>query len=420
MIIRMIKKGLIWLVVGSLVLSSLVGCGKAGMTSDKKGESAANKKTENTSNKNVEMGRYIEQEVSIEGLSKEYKTFLLKTKENKLQIYQQLETGIAAFEEQEDLSWKKIEPEWLPTFNEKYGSEWLSCMALDDKDQPYFVRVGEPIEGEEEATLSEDDGSAKEEENTIPESIRNTRTTVISIKEGKLETCQLRIEGELGYIIPDNMVVLDDKNVVLYGQNQEQTHYSLETGKEVGKYAGSYGHMAYNGEQLYSINTAEKNLEIYDAKKGELEEEVACKDIEESAIPLLKEDKGLYLVSKQGILYYAGEGEIWEKLIESTGFSLSLPSYGLEGCVEKDGRFVTLMLNDQYQYLVRQYVFSETTPTLPTVELSAYSLEGNKSVQEVLIAYQLAHPEVRIELQSGVNEVVLQKQMLLKHLIQKY
>ncbi len=396
----MIKKGLAWIILGSLLLGSLVGCGK-GINGEK---------AEKASTKKVEMGRYIEQEVNIEGFAPEATTFLVKTKDNRIQVYQQGQEGVVVFEEQDDLSWKKIEPEWLKDFNETYGFEWLCCMALDDKDQPYFVRVGEVDKAQNEETDSSSDEKVSEEKNadkeeqSVEDTVMNTRTTIIAIKDGKLETCQLKIEGDLGYIIPKQMVILGENDIVVAGDYLEQTHYNLETGKEVNKYAKTSSHALYKDQKLYTLNLDEKKIEVYNTEDNGLEQEFECKEIDESSIPLFKDDKGIYLVSKQGIMYYVGEGEISEKLIESTGLSLGLPSYGLENCVEKDGRFLTLMVNDQYQHVLRQYVYSETTPTLPTVELSAYCLEDNKSVQEALIAYQLAHPEVRIQLQRGVNE----------------
>lgn len=386
----MIRKSLTWLVINSLVVLLVVGCGKG--TTDKK--------------EAVAMGRYIEQDIQIEGFNPEATSFLLKSKNNRFQLYQQQETGFVIFEEQDDLSWQKIEPSWLEPFNKEYGGKWICAMNLDEEGQPYFVTVGEvaPSEEEQQQEKVSEEETSNTDEFVVSDSDKNTRTTVIRMEGAEIKTYELKIDQDLPYIIPSHLVVLGERDIVLSGGYSQQRRFNLDTGTEVKKYSDDDGAIELVSGKLSLLNLTDSQVDLYNLSGDQVVKSVPYDNIDETSVIVSGENKDLYMVTKKGIAHFAEGASLWEQLMDSNGLSLGLPSYELVAAVEKEQRFMVLLTNDQYQKVIRQYVYSETTPTLPEVELTAYTLKESKTLQELLIAYQLQHPEVRINLQVGLSD----------------
>ncbi len=414
----MLKKSLVGMLICSLMLLAVVGC---------------NKETE-TATGEVAMGRYIEEEVTIDGFMPEAPTFLVSN-QGKPQIYQQTEKGFVIFEEQEEGVWRKVEPAWLEVFNKQYAYNWISAMAVNDKGEPYFIMVGDLGEQDpnvapgdmetkaensdtgstEEANLGQaeqgEDGLGLKEEGAFlitnedgtSEVVKNTYTYVIYVEGDAIETCQLQITDSLGYIIPSHLVILPDNQLVVSGSMTGQIGYDLNTGNEVRKYSEADGNIAQINNMLYAINLVDKQIDTYNENASQVDHFVPCENVDELSVLLPTENNNMYLVTGNGISHFAEGGSIWEELMSSTGLSLGLPSYSLVNAIEKDGRFIVQMTNDLYQNVIKLYRYSETTPTLPTTELNAYTLETNRTLQEALTAYQLQHPEVRINVQVGLT-----------------
>ncbi len=413
----MLKKSLVSLLICSLMLLAAVGC---------------NKEIEATTGE-VAMGRYIEEEVNIDGFMPEAITFLVSN-QGKPQIYQQTEKGFVIFEEQEDGNWGKVEPVWLEAFNKQDAYNWISAMAVNEKGEPYFIAVGNLEEQDqnvasgdmetkaensdtgstEEANLGQaeqpEDGTEFKEEAVLitnedgtSEVVNHTYTYAIYVEGDAIKTCRLNITEDLGYIIPSHVVILPDNQLVVSGNMTGQKCYDLKTGNEVRKYSEADGNIAQINNKLYTINLIDKQIDAYNENASQVDHFVPCENIDEISILIPAENNNMYLVTTNGIRHFAEGGSIWEELMSSTGLSLGLPSYGLVNAIEQEGRFIVQMTNDQYQNVIKLYRYSETTPTLPTIELNAYTLETNRTLQEALTAYQLQHPEVRINVQVGLT-----------------
>ena len=414
----MLKKSLVVILIYSLMLLGTVGC---------------NQETEATIGE-VAMGRYIEEEVTIDGFMPEATTFLVSN-QGKSQIYQQTEKGFVIFEQQKDGTWGKVEPSWLEAFNNQYAYNWISAMTVNEKGEPYFIMVGDLGEQDpniasgdmgtktensdtgstEEANLGQaeqsEEGTGLKEEGAVlitnedgaGEVVNNTYTYAIYAEGDAIKTCRLNITGSLGYIIPSHVVILPNNQLVVSGSATGQRCYDLKTGNEMIKYSEANGNIAQINNKLYTINLTDKQIDAYNENASQVDHFVPCENIDEMSILIPAKNNNMYLVTSNGIRHFAEGGTIWEEIMSSTGLSLGLPSYGLVNAVEQDERFIVQMTNDQYQHVIKQYRYSETTPTLPTTELNAYTLETNKTLQEALTAYQLQHPEVRINVQVGIT-----------------
>ena len=375
----MLKKSLISLLICSLLLLAAVGC---------------DKQIETTTGQ-VAMGRYIEKQVTIDGFMPEVPTFLVSN-QGKPQIYQQTEKGFIIFEEQEDGTWEIVEPAWLESFNKQYASgtalndKWISAMAVNEKGEACFIICG---------NFEEQDQNEIQDENEVP----NIHTYAIYVEGNTIRTVQLQIAGSLGYIIPSHLAILPNNLLVVSGGMSGQRCYDLKTGNEINKYSEADGNIAQIDHMLYTINLIDKQIDIYNGNESQVESYVPCENVDELSVLIPTENNNMYLVTSSGIRHFAEGGSIWEEIMSSTGLSLGLPSYSLVNAVEKDGRFIVQMLNDQSQNVIKLYRYSETTPTLSTTELNAYTLETNKMLQEALTAYQIQHPEVQINVQVGLN-----------------
>lgn len=341
--------------------------------------------SESSKGQKVAMGRYIEDAIELPQIKEEI--FVNQTTEGVTQLYSYGSSGLKLYERQEDLSWKEIQSPALERFNTTYLGVWINAITTDSKGSIYaaYIETGD----------AEDDSYDP----------MGTRTHILKMSGDEVVSIPLVIEDELPYILPSQIVTLDNGNILVYDYKLQV--FSLETGCVVKEYESSEGkNILVIDNQIYALNLSENQIDIYNLDNGQIEKSIVCHTtLDESTVLVKGEEKDLYLVTRAGIEHLARDGNIWEQVVDSNGLSLSSPSSYIEAAIYDEERFLVRFVNEQYENSLKEYVYSATTPTQPREEISIYGLEENKIIREAVTAYQLAHPEIRVNVQYGINEV---------------
>ncbi len=330
----------------------------------------------------VALGRYIEK-VSRFPETQDM-VWLNQTLDGKMQIYQQGET-LKLWERQEDGSLLEIHNEGLDEFNEKYPSAWMNAVTTDEEGNIYLAQIDYEMNNEEH----------------LPKG-----TNVIKINETGMTVSPLHSEEDLKYIIPLKIMVLDNEDVLILDNKGEVQRFSLETGEVIRNYGEiEGGNILLMDDQFYNLNFLEHQIDVYSIESGQIENQIACSGtLDERALLVKGNGKDLYIVSPEGIMHLAEGGNIWEEVVSGSGLSLSLPSTSLDEAIYGNQKFMVKFSTSDYATMIREYVYSETTPTNATQEINIYALEINQIVEDAVNSYQFNHPEIKINMQYGMNE----------------
>lgn len=159
------------------------------------------------------------------------------------------------------------------------------------------------------------------------------------------------------------------------------------------------------------------SIQIYDAKKGEIQEEIPCPsgiEIEpgntssyvyaKRMVAVSADEKTIYFCDATGIYSAALGGAAVERLVDGELTSLNMPSIQMLNFFSiKDNRFLVLYQSAEGYELLR-YHYDATVSTVPSQELKIYSLRDNPTVRQAMSLFQRANPEVRVIFKTGMDE----------------
>lgn len=328
-------------------------------------------------NEDFQMGRYIEQTINNDILKQAGMFFCLNAN-GTVQVYQLRRGELFIYELQANSIWQQVEKEWIKEFCEKYRTEngQVRCMATNEKGEPYIV-----VDTEE-------------------------ATKVFYVQENVLKEVILKPDSDYSVIIPTYVTVVNDNEIILSGEYAGQVLFDLTTGNEIKKFSNpgtGNGMVAYKDKMAYMLNVDKGQIDVYNMESYQLQDSIKCHKVEKDSIVLLGDNDSIYLVDKQGINQFLADTKNWGEVVGGEGTSLSFEKYQLKAAVQKDGDFFVLQEDNDGNVMLRQYTYSEDVATKTTVELNAYTLEENKILEELILNYEIEHPEVKINLQVGLE-----------------
>lgn len=336
----------------------------------------------------VTMGRYIEQDIPTCD-EKSYKKFQLIYQDGHQAFIDNTDVGLKYYRLQEDLSVKEEQPGWLEVFHQmdRERGYYICTMALDEKDRLYAVATANRIDQVANDTFD------------------NQRTFLLKITETGIEEKELMIQSAVPIMQPQQLIIFSNGTCVISQDYNNIQSFDIETGEFIRAYDVKRNKVSIMAKenQLYVMDLANQQIQIYDIETGHLEGNKSCELMTEETI-IFKGEDGLYLANHEGIWYQSDQGDIWEQIMEGDNVSLGLPSHEIKSAVYKDNHFTVVLDSLQDYGVAKAYVFSATTPSKPEIQLTAYMLEENSVFREVLLNYELKHPEVSIHVKLGVNE----------------
>lgn len=158
-------------------------------------------------------------------------------------------------------------------------------------------------------------------------------------------------------------------------------------------------------------------LLLYDMEKKEyIEDEVLHDFVQENY-----EDRSystsdcyefVFFAGEEGVIYIAGEkglhrhvigGNAMEQVIDGSLSCLGNPSYSyslVEMTTLPDERFLAVF----YGGKAVEFSYNPDIPTVPNERLKVYSLRENDTLRQGVSLYQISHPEVYVDYETGIGE----------------
>jgi hypothetical protein len=328
-------------------------------------------------NKEIPMGRYIEEDLTIEDLNtaEANPLALLKTKEGKLQFY--VYDNTFKIYEKDDLGqWHIKQSEWLEAFN-KIDMFSIQYVTNDNNGNLYIFYGGK--DGED------------------------SRTFVAKIEENELEIIKIDWQDGKLYKIPNSVTVLDDGDMII-ADHRGIERYSLTNGDFIRSYEGSPTSFIVMNHKLYQISDEQNSVEVYDIDTGVLDRSIPCENVDSQTKFVVGEDEGFYLVGDFGVKHLNKDGTMWELVVDGNLTSFSMPSYILVQAQVIDNEIFIGFTKNAGGMILKKYTYSKTTPTLPTTEIMAYTLKENATLRQIVAQYQNSHPDIRVTVQVGLEQ----------------
>ncbi len=328
--------------------------------------------------------------MEVEQLSAENRQLFVQHNDGTLQLFSWSEKGLESYRSQEDYSFKPENFKWLQAFDEECieNEYYVQTIGIDQEENFYALCEGN-------------------EPGYIPKDAFDTShycTYLYKMKDDQMNKVQINSDGEQIEFYQSQMLISENGDCIIGSDLGGISQIDLETGQVVKTYSTDEGgKFILKEDKIYVASAANEGIDIYGIQSGQIEDHIEYKDMDEMT-SILKGEQGIYLINQKGIVHLADGGKIWEQIMGAEGVSLGLPSLSLENAFYSNGEFIAFLIDKDNKQSIKRYVYSKSTPSKPEIELTAYILEENQTLREVLVGYELAHPEVRINLQKGISD----------------
>lgn len=200
------------------------------------------------------------------------------------------------------------------------------------------------------------------------------------------------------------MIIASNGDLLLSQTGNGIVQYSSD-----GKFKSCYGD-GYNrrftssGESLFIIDENSSQIIVYDLNTYEQKTTVNYDNMTEDAILTQGSEGSIYLTDRSGVYRLTEGGSLWEKIIEGELTSLSLPSMYSGGVIEtKPGEFYMLFADPESNSSIFKYEYDESVSTIPSTELTVYTLMENDTLRQATGEFQRKNPDIRVNIMVGID-----------------
>lgn len=352
------------------------GCSKTGNK---------NTSSQNTSTQKGK-GRYVESNISLPPGIDKNATLQICKKNGMPYLYSfsgDKQLTVSGFQMNQDGSWIDDTPEWLKSIDLPIGANYQN-MVMDDaagNQYLYYVEISDEVY--KASILKSSDGISYD----------------VLIPEGWDE----KIPDYNSYYTPERVTVLDDGTLVAYMLGEikfyNATTMKIEHTITEADYNGisfiSYGQNLIVGKSDYSLKL--KGIDVYDTKKGYTKTSYPFESkIEGYSFLDVNKNKDIILCNPDGIHVLEESTSIWQTVVDGTLTSLTMQSLWNSGAIAGNDDNYYVLFNSSNGYSLIKYYYDETIDSIPSTELTIYSLKDNATIRQAVALFQQKHPEVRV------------------------
>jgi ABC-type glycerol-3-phosphate transport system substrate-binding protein len=364
--VRFLKANSMILVI-ALLMGTLSGCigGK-------------DEEDRDTNNNEVAMGRYVEKDFEYpEGVGADNYRCLLKNPEGNLELFTynndiENETDIYSKFEYKDGVWIKDDVEELDNTIITNSLIGIKTIFYGEDGKQYITGYNDKYNTVLYKRL--DDG--KYEQILIPKFEEEYEDLGIACDPDSLEVLKngmiaaMYFQGEIEVYSPDGKTVVSKFDSGKMAVEENNLYYTSE-----------------NGSELLVINM--------DTNKEGVARTI---DTELSASSMLEiEDGTAYLCNSAGIHQNKEGGSIWETIVDGALNSLSSPSNMLmDFLIGTMNDYYMLIYVDNSKVSLMHYVYDENVASIPSQELTIYSLQDSNTIRQAIVNFQKNNPEVLV------------------------
>lgn len=203
-------------------------------------------------------------------------------------------------------------------------------------------------------------------------------------------------------------------NSDLFGLDDTGSVYQIDlaNGKIKNKYTSNSGIFSYTIVSNTLIAVTSSKVAQYDITT---EKALADLTILKDYIPTTESEKcvmttgiaknELIFSNENGLYRYILGGNLVERMVDGSFSSFSaLDMFNVDIVEMTDGQYLALYSDKQNRFSSMKYEYSKTTASVPSNELTVYSLKDNATIRQEIHLFQKANPDIHVVFETGLTE----------------
>ena len=389
------KKLTALLILLVILVTGLSGCSKqenkeAGLLNN----SVKDGQTGNGKTKEATMGRYMEQTVKLPELSAEQPIIkILKNKDKQIEVYTLETDKYVCYQLLDDMTWESSLPGWLnndsilSTDNNKVVSE--ICMGEDGN---YYGILNDYSNNSMQSRIVRSaDGGNTVETMSIP--YLEEETTTNDYKH---------------YPYVSNLQVMEDGNIVLNELYSDSLLIFSPEGKEIDKIqVGELQSYITSGEDIITLNEEGTGIMFYNPVQKKIQRTVDFDNNASDNAYAMRADKTLLLGNSDGIHRLQQDGTLWETVVDGSLNSMSMPTLGFNSLFVTEGEqeeYYAVYGETEGGYQLVRYVFDQNVASVPSKEITVYSLRENDTIRQAISLFQAGNTDIKVNYVVAMEE----------------
>ncbi|BCN29724.1 ABC transporter substrate-binding protein [Anaeromicropila herbilytica] len=391
------------LLVLVLACTGLIGCNKGSKETKSTTAKSGEDTTKKDKDKNIKMGRYVEEKVKLPELSADEKVFkMVQNKNKQIEVYtkevKKSSVNFYSYVQKEAGKWEKSTPKWLNDGKVNKTSNEIESILLGQDGNYYALYLSYGGNGQKANII-------KAEDETKESSLLNIPYLNQKVKVGQ----------QAFYPYIRKMEVMKNGNFILYDgfKNNKLLVFSKDGKKLEDISIGEEQHLASFDNDVISIKEDNSGFAFFntDTKKIDktIDYKVATSDLFDTinVAYAFKEDGTLFICDNKGIERLQKDGTLWETVVDGQLNSMSMPALGIDNLIVQDNsgeEFYVSYYSDNNDIQLMHYAFDKNISSVPQKEINVYSLKENKTIRQSVALYQAKNLDVRVNYVVGMGE----------------
>ncbi|WFR56539.1 ABC transporter substrate-binding protein [Anaerocolumna sp. AGMB13025] len=388
-----------------LVVTSFSGCSKEGEKEAGKLNNVKNNQTDNGKKedkkgdkKEPTMGRYMEEKVKLPDLAgDETMIKVLENKDKQIEVFTANKGKYNCYRLKEDMTWESSTPEWLNNKLTQGANKVINDICMGEDGNYYLVVADYSNDTQKSAIIKSAEGKTAQKVN-IPYLDKETTTSsnykhypgivkIQVLENGSMVLSDMWESSSLLVFSPDGKKT--DK--VKIGQNQYGQDQNYIT----------------NGNDIITINEDGTSVMFYDTQQKQIKRSVDFNNKSNDICYAMKNDGTLLLGDSAGIHRLQKDGTLWETVVDGSLNSMSMPSFTFANLFVKEGEqeeYYGVYGNGDRGYVIMHYVFDKNVASVPSKEITVYSLKENSTVRQAIALFQSENTDIKVNYVVAMGE----------------
>ena len=162
-----------------------------------------------------------------------------------------------------------------------------------------------------------------------------------------------------------------------------------------------------NGNDIITINEDGTNVMFYDTQQKQIKRSVDFSNKSNDICYAMKNDGTLLLGDSAGIHRLQKDGTLWETVVDGSLNSMSMPSFTFANLFVKEGEqeeYYGVYGNGDRGYVIMHYVFDKNVASVPSKEITVYSLKENSTVRQAIALFQSENTDIKVNYVVAMGE----------------
>ncbi|WMJ89940.1 ABC transporter substrate-binding protein [Anaerocolumna sp. MB42-C2] len=384
-----------------LVITSLTGCSRAeknqetGQITNTAENSQAERESKGDKTKEPTMGRYMEEKVKLPELSaNETIIKIIENSEKQIEVYTHTNDKYICYRLKKDKTWENINAGWLNNKLILKENIVINDLCLGNDGNYYAVCTDYSSNSMKSIILKSEDG-----------------TTSKPVKIPYLEK-EFTKNDYKHYPNIISIQVLEDGSMVLADQWDWKSLYVFsKDGAQIDKVRVGQNEYIQNyitsGENIITVNEDKTGVFFYNPVQKETVKTVDFTVSSEASAYALKKDGTLLLGDKDGIHRMQKDGTLWETIVDGSLNSMSMPTLSISSLFvneEDPEEYYAVYVVTDGGYELMHYVFNKEVSSVPSKEITVYSLWENSTIRQAISLFQAENSDIKVNYVVAMGE----------------